>query len=94
MERCGPTRIQWIGMIFPCPEGNGPHIIGLVATVQLKVQFPIPAERSLLDFLFPKQEVQCRPDNVRTLSKLCCQIVLANHHVPGWVTAMDSAPIA
>src|SRR2546425_12586551 len=50
----------------------------------LHVQLPISIERSLLDLLFAKQEVQCCADNVRTFPKLRCQIVLANHHVPSW----------
>jgi hypothetical protein len=66
----------------------------LAAFRKSDVQLPIPTEWSLLDFLFAKQEVQCGADNVRTLSKLRCQVVLADHHVAGWVAAMDPASVA
>jgi len=61
---------------------------------QSRVQLPIPTERSLLDLLLAKQEVQRPTDRIPVLSKLCCQIILANHHLPARVAAMDAVSIA
>ena len=66
----------------------------LTAFHKSHVQLPIPTERSLLDFLFTKQEVQCCADYVRAFSKQCCQIVLADHNISSWVATMDIATVA
>src|SRR6202041_2392373 len=55
------------------------------------VQFPIPTERSLLDLVLAKQEIQRRTDFIPALSKLCGQIIFANHHLPTRVEAMNVA---
>jgi hypothetical protein len=57
------------------------------------VQLPIPPEGSLLDLLLAKQKVQRRTDFIPALSKLCRQIILAHHHLPGRVAAMNAACI-
>jgi len=57
------------------------------------VQFPVPAQSSLLDFLFAQEEVQCRGDNVGVLAKLFRQVALADDYVPGWVPLVDFATV-
>jgi hypothetical protein len=75
-------------------RASGSRQVGLRRSHKSDVQLPIPVEGSLLDFLLAKQEVQRRTDSVPALSKLCRQIILAHHHLPGRVAAMYAACIA
>src|SRR5437879_12302442 len=57
------------------------------------VQLPISVQRSLLDFLFTQEEVQCGGNNVGVLAKLFRQVAFADDYVPGWVALVDTAPV-
>jgi hypothetical protein len=57
------------------------------------VQLPIAVQRSSLNLSFPEKNTQSRSHKVRSLSKLFCQIPLADHNIPGWKAVVNFAAI-
>jgi len=61
--------------------------------LEIRVQLPVPAQGSFLDFAFAQEDDQCCGNGVGALAKLFRQVALADDHVPGWVALMDFATV-